>query len=110
MRSVPLLVAVLLLGACEHQGALDRSQVEYTSVDGRKIEVRVAATSVPNEYRLLAVRDTVVVNPDPERERERAWVAARRFMDRTCRGRPYEVIEERLAERINLYLRFRCSA
>ena len=84
--------------------------MEYTSVDGRKIEVRVASTGVSNEYRLLAVRDTIVVNPDPVRERERGWEAARRFIDRTCKGRPYEVLEDRLVDRINLYLRFRCSA
>jgi hypothetical protein len=110
MHAAAFLLAVLAVAACEHQGTLDNSPVEYTSVEGRKIEVRVASTGRPNEYRLLAVRDTIVIDPEPANERRRAWEAARRFIDRTCKGRPYEVLEERLAEKINLYLRFRCAS
>ena len=53
------------------KGALEGSQVEYMTVDGRRFEVRIAPTDVRGEYRILAVRATIAVNPDPETERNR---------------------------------------
>lgn len=107
MRRLLALIALGLAG-CESKGTLEQSRAEYVRVDGRRIEVRVAATEVAGEYRLLAVRDTIVVDPYPENERRRGLQAARPLMERQCRGRPYEILEDRLVDNVNLYLRFRC--
>jgi hypothetical protein len=34
---------------------------------------------------------------------------AQQIMDRTCRGRPYKVLEDNLVDNVNLFLRFRCA-
>jgi ribulose bisphosphate carboxylase small subunit len=58
---------------------------------------------------LLVVRATVVVNPDPQRESQRLWNVVQPFMQRTCKG-PFAVLENNLADEVNLYIRFRCGA
>ena len=103
------LVALVLAACATPKGTLDRSQVETVRVDGRLYEVRVAPDAVEGEYRLLVVRGTVVVNPDPQRESERLWNVVQPFMQRTCKG-PFAVLENNLADKVNLYIRFRCGA
>ncbi|HEY1383750.1 hypothetical protein [Reyranella sp.] len=102
-------VVFLALSACASKGTLDRSSVETVRVEGRLFEVRIAPTEADDEYSMMIVRATLVIEPDPARERERAWNVARPFMERTCKGRPYKVLEDRLVDRVNLYTRFRCG-
>lgn len=102
-------LAAPLLAACNDKGTLERSQVEIIRVEGRRFEVRVAPTAMPDEYRLLVVRATLVIDPDPEAERNRGWNVARQIMDRTCKGRTYKVLEDNLVDNVNLYTRFRCN-
>ena len=108
-RALPLVVAAFGLAACVPKGTLDRSQVEMVRVDGRRYEVRIAPAEVEGEYRLLVVRATIVVNPDPQLESERNWNVVQPFMQRTCKG-PFVVLENNLADKVNLYIRFRCGA
>jgi hypothetical protein len=107
---LPALCAVLMLAACLDKGTLERSQVEYVRMEGRRYEVRIASTSVEREYRMLIVRATLVIDPDPELERSRGLNVAKPFMERTCKGRPYEVLEDNLVDNVNFYTRFRCAA
>lgn len=106
-------LAAVVLAACAStptpKGTLDRSQVETVRVDGRLYEVRIAPAEAEGEYRLLIVRGTIVVNPDPQAESERLWNVVQPFMQRTCKG-PVSVLENNLADRVNLYIRFRCGA
>ena len=104
-----VLGVALLVAACHPKGALEGSQVEYIRLEGRRFEVRLATTDVPDEFRLHVVRATLVINPDPELERSRAWNVARQVMDRTCRGRTYKVLEDNLVDNVNLFTRFRCN-
>jgi hypothetical protein len=101
-------VLLLALAACNDKGTLDRSQVEYMTVEGRKFEVRLAAAPTAGEWRLLVVRATLVVGPDPEAEHARNWNVARQVMTRTCKGRPFQTLEDNLVDNVNLYARFRC--
>ncbi|MDI1287123.1 MAG: hypothetical protein PSV46_22255 [Reyranella sp.] len=103
-----LLVLVLALAACHDKATLDQSQVEYMTLEERKYEIRVASAGVPDEYRLLIVRATLVINPDPEAERARNQNVANRVMDRTCKGRPVRTLENNLVDELNLEIRFRC--
>jgi hypothetical protein len=105
-----VLAALAALTACNDKGTLDRTQVEYMRVDGRRFEVRVTPADDVGVYRLLVVRATLVIDPDPEAERSRGWNVARQVMDRTCKGRPYQVLEDNLVDNVNLYTRFRCAA
>jgi len=61
-------------------------------VEGRRFEVRVTRTDTPNEYRMLIIRATMVINADPELEMARAHEVADRYMKQTCKGGPYEEI------------------
>jgi hypothetical protein len=108
-RALPLALLALGLAGCAPKGTLDRSQVEMVRVDGRRYEVRIAPAEVEGEYRLLVVRATLVVNPDPQLESERNWNVVQPFMQRTCKG-PFVVLENHLADDVNLYIRFRCGA
>jgi hypothetical protein len=108
--STAVMIALIALSACATKGSLDNSSVETVRVEGRLFEVRIAPTDAENEYRMMVVRATLVIEPDPERERERAWNVARPFMERTCKGRPYKVLENNLVDRVNFYTRFRCGA
>jgi hypothetical protein len=112
--ALPLAVVALGLAACTTtattpKGTLDRSQVETVKVEGRLYEVRVAPAEVEGEYRLLIVRGTIVVNPDQQLESQRLWNVVQPFMQRTCKG-PFAVLENNLADKVNLYIRFRCGA
>jgi hypothetical protein len=108
-RLLVFLAAALTLTACYDKGALERSRVEYVRVNGRLFEVRIATTDTANEFRMLVLRGTIVINPDPELERERALAVSRQFMDRTCRGRPFQILEDKLVDNINFFTRFRCQ-
>ena len=93
-RALALAVVAFGLAACvTTKGALDASQVETVRVDGR----------------LLVVRGTIAVNPDPQLESQRLWNVVQPFMQRTCKG-PFVVLENNLADKVNLYIRFRCGA
>jgi len=105
-----VLLALLALSACNTKATLDDSQVETVRVDGRLFEVRIAPTGVADEYRILVVRATVVFDPDPEAERARGSNVARQYMDRTCKGRRYQVLDDKLVDEVNLEMRFRCVA
>ena len=102
------MVAVVLgLAACvTTKGTLEGSQVETVRVDGRLYEVRIAPAENAGEYRLLLVRGTAVVDPDPKLESERNWNVVQPFMERTCRGR-FAVLDHQLTDKVNLYIRFR---
>ena len=82
------MLAALTLAGCNDKGTLDRTQVEYMRVDGRRFEVRVTPADDVGVYRLLVVRATLVIDPDPEAERSRAENVAKPFMERSCRGSP----------------------
>lgn len=110
LRIASLLGAMLALAACHEKATLDRSRVEMVTLEGRKFEVRVAATDVADEWRIVVVRGSVVINPDPEFEYQRTWTVARQIMDRTCRGRPYQTFDDTLIADVNLKLRFRCQS
>jgi len=108
-RFVATVSAVLTLAACNDKGTLERSQVEIIRVEGRRYEVRLAPTDIPDTYRLMIVRATLVIDPEPDTERSRAWNVARQIMDRTCKGRTYKIFEDNLVDNVNLYTRFRCN-
>jgi hypothetical protein len=70
--------------------------------------VRVAPTETANEYRMLVIRATMVINPDPELEMARAQEVADRYMKQTCKGRAYKEIVSGLEGGINYRTIFRC--
>lgn len=105
-----ILTASLFLAACAPKASLDDTQVEMVTVDGRKYEVRLGSTGTPNEYRLLIVRGTLVINADSEMEAERAQNVYPRFIERTCKGRPHQIMSEGLSGGVNYYVLFRCQA
>jgi hypothetical protein len=109
-KGVAAVAAALVLAGCHDKGTLPGSRVETVRVEGRLFEVRVAPGDVEGEFRMLIVRATIVLNPDPERERSRALNVAGPFMTRSCRGGPYEVLAQRLIDNVTLDLRFRCAA
>ncbi len=102
-------LAVLMVAACHDKGTLEGSRVEYVRVEGRRFEVHVAPADVEGEFRLLVVRATIVINPNPEAEHSRAANVAKPFMERTCGGRSYRVLEDQLIDSVTLSLRFRCG-
>ena len=102
-------LAALTLAACHDKGTLEGSRVEYVRVDGRRFEVRVAPADAEGEFRMLVVRATIVINPNPEAERSRAENVAKPFMERSCRGQSYKVLEDLLIDNVTLSLRFRCG-
>ena len=85
-------LAGVVLAACHDKGALESSRVEYVRVDGRRFEVRA----------------TIVLDPNPEAERSRAENVAKPFMERSCRGQSYKVLEDVLIDNVTLSLHFRC--
>jgi hypothetical protein len=101
-------LAVATLAACHDKGTLEGSRVEYVRVDGRRFEVRVAPADVEGEFSMLVVRATIVLDPNPEAERSRAENVAKPFMERSCRGQSYKVLENLLIDNVTLNLRFRC--
>jgi hypothetical protein len=107
-RAAAGVIAVLALAGCYQKSSLEGSQVEVVRVEGRRFEVRVAPTGTPNEYRMLIIRATMVVNPDPEVEMTRAREVAERYMKQTCKGGPYEEIVSGLESDVNYRTLFRC--
>jgi hypothetical protein len=104
-------VMVLALGACQTKGTLDNSREELVRVEGRQYEVRIAKTDMADTWRILIVRATVgVFGVDPELERMRAQNVAKPFMERTCKGRPYSQIIDKLQDDVNYYTVFTCLA
>ena len=102
-------LAALTLAACYDKGTLEGSRVDYVRVDGRRFEVRVAPADAEGEFRMLVVRATIVINPNPEAERSRAENVAKPFMERSCEGQSYKVLEDLLIDNVTLSLRFRCG-
>ena len=102
------LPAVLLMAGCYDKSTLDRSQVELVRIEGRQFEVRLTPTGNPDEYRMLVIRATLVVNPDPELESSRAREVAERYMKRTCKGRPYQEEVAGVERDLNFRTVFRC--
>jgi hypothetical protein len=78
-------------------------------VEGRRFEVRVAPADAEGEFRMLVVRATIVINPNPEAERSRAENVAKPFMERSCGGQSYKMLEDVLIDNVTLSLRFRCG-
>jgi len=111
-RLIPAaVIAVVALGACQTKGTLENSREEQVRVEGLLYEVRIAKTDMPDTWRMLIVRGTVAVfGADPELERMRAQNVARPFMERTCKGRPYEQIIDKLQDDVNYYTVFTCRA
>ncbi len=108
-RAAALAISLSLV-ACAQKASLDDTQVEMVTVDARKYEVRLGSTGTPGEYRMLIVRATLVINADSENEAERAQNVYPRFIDRTCKGRPHEILSEGLSGQVNYYVLFRCKA
>ncbi len=105
-------LASLALGACQaDQQTIEGTRSWTTNVAGKRMKVNLSPTGVPNEYDLLVVRDVVVINPDPESERERGQEVAARAMREVCNVKRLQpqVIDDRLANQINYYVRFRCA-
>ena len=107
---LPLALTDALLSGCQQQDSIEGTRAEHITVDGRKLKVNLGPTGTPGEYRLLIVRDTVVINPDPALERQRAEEAARRVIKSTCKDAPPRVINEGISQQINYYVLFRCGA
>lgn len=104
------LATSLSLVACAPKASLDDTQVEMVTVDARKYEVRLGSTGTPDEYRMLIMRATLVINADDELEAQRAQNVYPRFIERTCRGRPHQVLSEGLSQEVNYFVLFRCLA
>ena len=104
------IAAIVALGACTFKGTLENSREELVRVEGRQYEVRIAKTDMADTWRLMIVRATVVLGADPELERMRAQDVAKPFMERTCKGRPYEQLVDKLQDDVNYYTVFTCRA
>jgi len=107
LRMIGLAMASLLAG-CYQVGSLPGTQVEPITVEGRKFEVRLTSTGAPNEWRMEINRATMVIGPDYETEGDRARAVAKRIMERTCKGRPYNQATEGM-QGINYYTVFTCE-
>ncbi len=115
MRHTPLLLAAALLVtggpiACHDQHTIEGTRSWTINVAGKRMKVNVEPADAPNEYTLLVVRDAMVINPDPASERERGQDAASRVMREVCnlKGLSPRVLDDRLVQQINYYVRFRC--
>jgi len=109
-RSAAALAMLFAQGACESKGTLENSREELVRVEGRQYEVRIAKTDMPDTWRMLIVRATITLAPDPELELMRAKNVARSFMERTCKGAPYSQIMDKLQDGVNYYTLFKCGA
>ncbi len=108
-KAITAVMLLLTLGGCYQMGSLESSQVETVKVEGRKFEVRVAPTGNPNEWRMLIIRATLVINPDRELEMARAREVAQRYEKQTCKGGPYQEILAGLQGDINYRVLFKCT-
>jgi hypothetical protein len=104
-------VALLALGGCVTKGTLENSREEFVRVEGQTYEARIAKTDMKDTWRLLIVRATITLRGvDEEEERMRMQNVAKPFMDRTCKGRPYQQIIDKLQDGVNYYTLFTCQA
>lgn len=109
IRMLGLATAGSLLAGCYQVGSLQGTQVEPITVEGRKFEARLRPTDLaPNQWRLEINRATIVYKPDYEVESIRAREVAKRIMDRTCKGRPYNQSVDGMRG-INYYTVFTCA-
>lgn len=108
-RGAGIGAALLALAGCYQMGSLEGSQVETVKVDGRRFDVRIAPTGNPDEWRMLIIRATLVVAPDPELEMQRAREVADRYEKITCKGRPVEEVLAGLQGEVNYRVLFRCK-
>lgn len=108
-RFAGLAVLVLIAGCGQEQRTLPGSSVQTLNVEGKPIEVRITPFGGPGEYRLMAVRNAIVLDPDRENERRRAEHAAHYYMKQTCVQRGYQVIEAGMLDTLNYFARFRCN-
>jgi hypothetical protein len=108
--SAAAFLAALGLGACHSQHSIEGTQSQYVNVAGKRMKVDLKPADVPGEFDILVVRDAIVVNPDPETERERGREAATRVMEEVCSVKHLspQVMSERLVQQLNYYVRFRC--
>jgi hypothetical protein len=106
-----MVVAILGMGACYDQQTIEGTSSRTINVAGKRMKVNLSPTGTPNEYDLLVVRDAMVVNPDPESERERGEEAATRVMREVCnvKGLRPQVLDDQLVRQINFHVRFRCA-
>ena len=104
------LLAALGLGACYPQHSIEGTSSQNLNVGGKTMKADLKPTGVPGEFDLLIVRDSMVLNPDPETERERGRAAASRVINEVCGVKRLSprVEAERLVQQINYYVRFRC--
>lgn len=104
-------LALLVLAGCGGKGTLENSREERVRAEGQTYEVRVAKTDMKDTWRLMIVRATVTLRGvDADDERMRAQRVAKPFMDRTCQGRPYEQLMDKLQDGVNYYTVFTCRA
>ena len=108
-RAFLVLLGLAALPACQPPGTIEGTRAEHITVDGRKFKLNVGPTGEPEEYRLLVVRDTLVIDPDPARESARAQEVAQIAMRNTCKGRTPHVLTEGLERQINYRVLFRCG-
>jgi hypothetical protein len=108
MRTFLWTAATVLLAGCYQVGQMEGTQIEPITVEGRKFEIRMERTGAPNEWRLLVHRATMVIGPEAETEYDRARVVARRIMERTCKGQPYNQAIETM-QGINYRTVFTCQ-
>jgi hypothetical protein len=103
-------LTALAVAACHDQHTIEGTSSRTINVVGKRMKVNLSPTGTPNEYDLLVVRDAVVVNPDPQNERALGEEAATRVVREVCKvkGLNPQIIDERLVEQINFYVRFRC--
>jgi len=104
-------LALLTLVGCASKGTLENSREEQVRVEGQTYEVRVAKADMPETWRLLIVRATITLRGvDSDLARMQMQNVAKPFMDRTCKGRPYEQIIDKLQDDVNYYTLFTCRA
>lgn len=115
MRHMPVILSAAILAAaslaaCHDQHTIEGTSSRYINVAGKRMKVNLSATGSPNQYDLLVVRDAIVIDPDPEAERERGQEAASRVTREVCnvRGLKPQVLVDRLVQQLNYYVSFRC--
>ena len=103
-------LAALATAACHDQQTIEGTSSRTINVAGKRMKANLSPTGVPNEYDLLIVRDALVVNPDPQSERERGEEAATRVTREVCKvkGLSPRIVDDRLVGEINFHVRFRC--
>lgn len=101
---------LLAVAACHDQQTIEGTSPRTINVAGKRLKANLSPTGTPNEFDLLIVRDAIVIDPDPARERARGEEAAARVTREVCKVRSLspQIVSERLVSEINYYVRFRC--